>query len=71
MQQSMVHIIVYLKKYIYKEMFIYYFIMYNFKDNILKLSRTQDLNELKNEWVIVNEQADYSFDNCNVSAIKI
>ena len=45
--------------------------MYNFKDNILKLSRTQDLNELKNEWVIVNEQADYSFDNCNVSAIKI
>ena len=36
--------------------------MYNFKDNILKLSRTQDLNELKNEWVIVNEQADYSFD---------
>ena len=30
--------------------------MYNFKDNILKLSKTQDLDELKNEWVIVNDK---------------
>ena len=47
---------VYLRIFISKEIFIYYFMMYNFKDNILKLSKTQDLDELKNEWVIVNDK---------------